>query len=1360
MSDDGPHSKYKASNNTYFKFLKDYLLKNGQPIQKDPYFQNKKLAKNNNYIVFKFSFFRKSINCLVTIFDNLSMDISCSSGKNRVSRDVVLQEMFECINKNLIEKIRREFPSVDFIDNISLDTINMSQLVANGTLGMLPDNGAKHEYLVKALDRFDTFFKVVDQKNDNIIQLRYKKVDNFNKISKIQQFVLKNANESKGDIIQKIAREFSLTITEAELEYEKYFRDENIDDGKFRAIHNFDHVDIFFSKQSRYSSNVKYAIKMNVIKTLKTLDNIHARIKELFLFAAGLTNKREDDEDDIIIPIIDDKDEDDDLPNDQEIPDLSLDEMIRMLNEQQGGAKSRLLNLKDEDDDLFSYGVDRKGFSSACQPTSRHPIIMTKGEYEEARERGAVDNYVKSGSTEEKKANNYYVCPSIWCPLSRKAYTYQEFKDNNSKCPRSSETPEAYEDKFWTSLEMKRYAGFLNPTKHFPNKKCIPCCFKKKSASLYPVCRYEFIDKEQQEQPPVVEQEQEEIGSSEEPEEPESKQELIDKDKKYIKLASNLQLEKGRSGLIHPELNAFFGVDNCAAGLINKNTNNCILRRGISELNQPFLECISHIIGTDLSTLSKTIMKMSIDKFIGMENGKVMKLFIDDAFDINNDEHFDIFKKWYVNTKNHYVKRFSSRMVEHVKNNLRNTNEILRDFMIFGSYNKFQRYMADSKMVKDHRTLLDFINSDYETLNIDLMNILVIDIEKHPYNLECPFNRNAKTNIHLESPFVFLTKNMTQDNTYHYEVLYQFKQGNEDFKFYYSQKNVKRIVDLYMENCGEETDVENHHANLEFFLEKKGYITQRYVINYNFRVCGLVLKNGLYIPFINEVDIFDVKSNKPIVYISDLKSFKAEIVNPSSTRFAKDVITKIFGYANEFTGTKFYDIESFAERRNGNQLQILNVSLKNGIVIPILKVSEDHEQLDMDVFIKRTSDDERISFTREKNEMEEEFKTFFEDSMRSVNIKYKDELSFLMDHRNPFPINFKRKKIEKILKKVLRKTRHEEQKIYYIEKMNEMIVRHQNMRMYSLRKIFFARDTEVIFEETDMINGRFDEYVSFLKNPYSTLKEKLDDVMLESLKENTQSSTPYLISVLTEFVNNLTGDKVKKSLFSPIFPQLLIYQLDKEGYGPDFVYEIFMIIMKIIHRYDADIIQIKDMIWTHIQFDLDYRQENMELFYENPSFSNSKTDKDSNSIKDLFYSSTYYPSMYEIETLAHTIGIYVIVTRRKLKVNSMKPVSLETTHFMRYIPSSGNTGFYLLFDESFDRELCRDEFMVYMHETSEDVLLKKNDLGPIFWEKIESYYIHNDPETRVKRDHRKLCISEKAAKAAKNAKAEKKSVKT
>ena len=98
---------------------------------------------------------------------------------------------------------------------------------------------------------------------------------------------------------------------------------------------------------------------------------------------------------------------------------------------------------------------------------------------------------------------------------------------------------------------MKRYAGFLNPTKHFPNKKCIPCCFKKKSASLYPVCRYEFIDKEQQEQPLVVEQEQEEIGSSEEPEEPESKQELIDKDKKYIKLASNLQLEKGRSGSVN-----------------------------------------------------------------------------------------------------------------------------------------------------------------------------------------------------------------------------------------------------------------------------------------------------------------------------------------------------------------------------------------------------------------------------------------------------------------------------------------------------------------------------------------------------------------------------------------------------------------------------------------------------------------------------------------------------------------------------------------------------------------------------------------------------------------------------------------
>jgi hypothetical protein len=59
-----------------------------------------------------------------------------------------------------------------------------------------------------------------------------------------------------------------------------------------------------------------------------------------------------------------------------------------------------------------------KAFSVSCQPTSRHPVVLTQEEMDRT-DKSAYKHAVKYGS--DSKNPHYFICPRFWCFLTNSA---------------------------------------------------------------------------------------------------------------------------------------------------------------------------------------------------------------------------------------------------------------------------------------------------------------------------------------------------------------------------------------------------------------------------------------------------------------------------------------------------------------------------------------------------------------------------------------------------------------------------------------------------------------------------------------------------------------------------------------------------------------------------------------------------------------------------------------------------------------------------------------------------------------------------------------------------------------------------
>jgi len=135
-----------------------------------------------------------------------------------------------------------------------------------------------------------------------------------------------------------------------------------------------------------------------------------------------------------------------------------------------GGAYQRyfLTELQNADQELFVNQIDN--YPRKCAANMfQQPVVVTPEEKEKL-DPATYDNAILYGTNPNKL--HYYMCPRIWCPVSRVALKHD---DPAKECPSGEEPILLYENDYWDNDPKKpHYISFINgKTK---SGHCIPCC--------------------------------------------------------------------------------------------------------------------------------------------------------------------------------------------------------------------------------------------------------------------------------------------------------------------------------------------------------------------------------------------------------------------------------------------------------------------------------------------------------------------------------------------------------------------------------------------------------------------------------------------------------------------------------------------------------------------------------------------------------------------------------------------------------------------------------------------------------------------------------------------------------------------
>jgi hypothetical protein len=1009
-------------------------------------------------------------------------------------------------------------------------------------------------------------------------------------------------------------------------------------------------------------------------------------------------------------------------------------------NDETSVMKSYFMDLlKGADKDLFDYKVPKdqkvsKRYSTICQWVDRRqPVVVNEEELQKIQKLNKNIKYVKTGSTQELESKNFYICPQIWCPKSKVALTYDDYKNKyNEACPYPDidETPILLESKsFWgegeKGLTRDHYPGFLDPYKH-PQKFCLPCCFKmeakegSKNKHKENTCNNQWNKNENEDD------EQETFGNE-----------------KYIKAEHFVPLEASRYGLLPKAFNELLENKACGNGLDGKglmtDKTNCILRKGINQKSQSFITALISVLDNPkLTTPSSIIEKLKTDidvvNFTSLEHGKIMKLFINREFDIYNKVNFQQFVKWFVDDKQEYVIKFFNlqsikRELQELKgdfifnkNTLTKHKEVVREFLIYNAYKHFLDYMSNPLIEKHYNVLIDYVATEHKWLNTKHYNIVVIehDPTEGKIHMICPFSRNAKNIFDMTDPFVFLFK---QNN--YYEPLSYVKVVNGDLtsttKFVYktAPPSIKTLINFYMDNCSTNNSDKN---DLIIFLKSIGLEPSLYVIDYSYRVCGIIAKGlGLYIPFNEKSDLYELKGAKFIYF--------DEVITIHS-RIDEDALKGIYKKLYQFTNDDYYIIKIVKSKDNK---RVSGVITGNHEFVPIdFNRHEDTEYLaqlfidDLNIFIEEKDVDKRETLILSDKKQMILF-NLFSNEVHDYLEKHKDianEFRFIMDPQNPFPKVYKRRKLKHIMTKttasVLKKGLINENDIMrfsgkLIENMlSDLYTNEHNIfmkQMFGMKKKFNKMTSEVLFDHKDVIEGRLVEKISMLENPYISLMKRLDEYMKDYITEFKEfDDMEHMRAFISKHSNyEDVPYKFRKYLHKH---SLLIYP----QYNINTMYELFIRLFRMTQTKNVTHIEtLRSVVLKNII--RDFQNNELDTFYENPSYAfNAKVmklkTKSTNNVYEIFESMNYYPSFYELVILSKLAKVNVILIGRKRKENEEGIDIIDN-----------NASKYIMMAHGYNRFLYYDLFQLIVRDPTSanpKFLYRKHEISPVFIKLLSS----------------------------------------
>ena len=422
-----------------------------------------------------------------------------------------------------------------------------------------------------------------------------------------------------------------------------------------------------------------------------------------------------------------------------------------------------------------------KSFSTSCQPTTRHPVILTKDEFDKT-DKSAYKTAIKYGS--DPNNQHYFICPRFWCLLTNTAISD---KDANAgkKCgkiipkdaevvPKGSYVYELNKD----DDNQYPFPGFMENTR--ADGKCLPCCFKNWKGSK---------QNEARERCEAQMKLNESDGEDNQPKQPDAnkkentKKKQNAKTKQYIISLDTYPTPHQRWGFLPIPVQLFLQLDYRHAidpsnPALLKSGKNVLLRYGVEQpLNQSFLGCFADIYARRQGLQSvpsveefRAILKeaLNLDVFAKAHNGSLLSTFYPkDLTQTSKSAKI---------TKEIREKYKDTEFALNLDLNESAPKRYLDDSIL--AYENFIAYLSDSNGKIDHQYLWDFVCDDNSRIIPKGVNLVIMEIKANDIidriELVCPTNLYSRHQFDAAKDTVILLKH---DDIY--EPIYMYESATD-----------------------------------------------------------------------------------------------------------------------------------------------------------------------------------------------------------------------------------------------------------------------------------------------------------------------------------------------------------------------------------------------------------------------------------------------------------------------------------------------------------------------------------------------------------------------------------------------------
>lgn len=435
-----------------------------------------------------------------------------------------------------------------------------------------------------------------------------------------------------------------------------------------------------------------------------------------------------------------------------------------------------LRRLKKRDPELFmtkSKGK-YKGFSVSCQPTSRHPVILTKDELDKT-DPESYEHVIKYGS--DPKNQHYFICPRFWCMLTNSAISPEDVK--KGKCgkiiPKGAEVVPKGAYVYELNSEITQYPGFREDTR--ADGKCLPCCFSapwdsKKQRDARARCSAQMAVSD--ENPDA-----DHTTGAKQKQPPKKKTAVDKKTAQYIISLDTFPVPEKRWGFLPIPVQLFLNIDYRPAmdpgnpALLQPNKP-VLLRYGVEQPDQQsFLGCFAHIYahrqGLDkvptVAEFRKTLTEIvTIDVFVRLHNGSLLSTF----YPKKAKETAKVKLGKEIRAKYENTEFAAGLNVSTDKSHARYFDDAIL------SYENFIAYLNSPETTIDHRYLWDLVCEKNSRISPNGLNLVIMEIKANDMidriELVCPTNLYSSNQFDSAKDTVILLKH---DDYYEPVFLYE-----------------------------------------------------------------------------------------------------------------------------------------------------------------------------------------------------------------------------------------------------------------------------------------------------------------------------------------------------------------------------------------------------------------------------------------------------------------------------------------------------------------------------------------------------------------------------------------------------------